>query len=80
MREAPVVEAVRHPIEAAVKKIGLEQFVPEQQPEQRMPESVLREEDPISPPAHHAGDARLGIAAIGVVDGQRDAGAKKLGA
>jgi hypothetical protein len=25
-----------HPIEAAVKKIGLEQFVPEQQPKERM--------------------------------------------
>jgi hypothetical protein len=45
-----------------------------------MPESVLREEDAISPSAHHAGDARLRIAAIGVVDSQRDAGAQKFGA
>ena len=51
----------------------------QQQPEQRIPESVLREEDPISPPAHHASDPCLRIAAIGIVDSQRDAGAKKLG-
>src|ERR1700733_6186775 len=80
MREAPVIEAVRHPIEAAVKKVRLEQLVPEQQPEERMPESVLREKDPESPPAHYAGDACLRIAAMGVVDGQRETGAKKLGA
>jgi hypothetical protein len=69
MREAAVLEAVRHPIEATVEKVGLEQLVPEQQPEQRMPERVLREEDPVAPAAHHTRDARLRIAAIGVVDG-----------
>ena len=69
MREAAVLEAVRHPIEATVEKVGLEQLFPEQQPEQRMPERVLREEDPVAPAAHHTRDARLRIAAIGVVDG-----------
>jgi len=43
-----------------------------------MPESVLREEDPVAPAAHDASDAGLRIAAIGIVDRQRETGAKKL--
>ena len=71
---------MRHPIETAVKQIGLEKLVPKQQSEQRMPESVFREEDPVAPAAHHTGDARLRIAAKDVIDRERDAGAKKIGA
>ena len=71
---------MRYPVEAAVKLVRLEQFVPEQQPEQRLPERVLGKEHPVAPAAHDARDASLRIAPIGIVDGQRDAGAKQFGA
>ena len=71
---------MRHPIETAVKQLGLEKFVPKQQSEQRMPECVFREENPVAPAAHHTGDARFRVAAINVVDRESDAGAKQLGA
>src|ERR1700761_6582244 len=77
--EAAVLKAVRKPVEAAVQLTRLEKLFPEKQPEQRLPERVLGEEDPVAFAAHDAGDARLRVAAIGVVDGQRDTGAQQRG-
>src|ERR1700712_1844627 len=45
-----------------------------------MPERVFREENPVAPAAHHTGDTRFRVAAINVVDRERDACAKELGA
>jgi hypothetical protein len=48
-REAPILDAMRYPIETAVKQLGLEKFVPKQQPEQRSQSVFSAEENPVAP-------------------------------
>jgi hypothetical protein len=63
-----VLEALWHPVKAAVELARLEKLIPEQQAEQTMPERVLGIVDLMPLPPQHAGDARFRIPPPGVIN------------
>src|ERR1700733_14837661 len=81
-RKRFILEALRHPIKAAVELARLEQLIPEQQTEQTMPERVLGIVDLVPLPPQHPGDARFGIAPPVIVncDGWPSAQERRAGA
>src|SRR5204863_8819673 len=79
-REALVYEAMRQPVESAVQLSGVEQLLPEQQPEQIVPKQIFCVINLPAVPPQNASYACLGIAPMALVNHHRAACAQKFGA